>query len=39
LNIEWYFSSQAGRDAMYKLFSQKDPELLKHITLVFKPVK
>jgi hypothetical protein len=39
LKIEWYFGSQAVRDAMYKLFLQKDPDILKHIDLIYKPMK
>lgn len=39
LKIEWYFSTQAGRDAMYKLFLQKDPKLLKQIDLIVKPME
>lgn len=39
LNIQWYFSSQAARDAMYNLFLKTNPEFLGSIELIYKPIK
>ena len=35
--IEWYFNSEAARDAMYNLFLEKNPDLLKSIQLIYQP--
>jgi RHS repeat-associated protein len=36
--IEWAFDNQAARDAMYNLFLERNPDLLKSIDLVFRPM-
>jgi len=37
--IEWYFSSKAAKDAMYNLFQEKNPDLLKSIELIDKAMQ
>ena len=36
--IEWHFSTEALRDAMYYLFHEQNPDLLKYIELVYTPM-
>ncbi|MDD5760081.1 MAG: Tox-REase-5 domain-containing protein [Desulfobulbaceae bacterium] len=39
LKIQWFFNSQAARDAMYNLFLKNNPDLLESIELIFKPIE
>ncbi|MCI0556432.1 MAG: Tox-REase-5 domain-containing protein [Anaerolineae bacterium] len=39
LKINWYFNSEAAKDAMYKLFIKHNPDLLDSIELIHKPMK
>ena len=39
LQIQWYFDSEIARDAMYNLFQKNNPDLLKHIDLIYQPLK
>jgi hypothetical protein len=39
LKIQWFFNSQAAREAMYNLFLKKNPDLLKSMELIYKPME
>jgi len=39
LKIQWLFNSLAARDAMYNLFLEQNPDLLKSIELIYEPMK